>query len=417
VRAEIISIGSEFLLGDSSDTNGELAARELARLGIETVRRTSVGDSVDLVAEAVAEAARRARLVITIGGLGPTPDDPTREALARWAGVELEIDPESKERIEEFLRRRNRQPPEGVFGQARLPRGAEALPNDAGTAPGVYFKVGDTIAASLPGPPGEFAPMLKGVLIPRLRRDLGETGRVIVTRVLHTAGRPEMSLMEDIGDILSDGNPSVVLLASPGTVKIKITTAQNDSVTADRAIAEVESRIRDRVGSHIFGIDDETLEKRVIEELIGLKATAASAESVTGGLVSNRLTDVPGSSKAFLGGVCGYTELVKKGILKVSDSDLAEFGAVSEQVTQSMARGIKEITGADYGIATTGLAGPERNGSKYPVGTCFVSLSRSEDTRCERHLFAGSRRDVKWRASQAALVLLWQTLRDARRQG
>jgi nicotinamide-nucleotide amidase len=417
VRAEILSVGTEFLLGDSSDTNGAAAAKELSKIGIRTDRRTSVGDDLEALKAALAEAASRSEIVLTIGGLGPTPDDPTRLAVAEWAGLELREDRAARERIEEFLRRRNRKPPEGVFAQAELPQGAEAIPNDVGTAPGVYLKVGDTIVASLPGPPSECVPMLRGELIPRLRRDLGGQERVIVSRVLHTAGVPEMVLMDEIGDLLTDQDPTVVLLASPGTVKIKITTTQDSEKEADRTIAQVEQKIRDRVGSHIFGVDEETLEKRVIEELIEHRATAASAESITGGLVSSRLTDVPGSSKAFLGGVCGYTELTKKGILGIPAAQLEEHGAVSEQVTREMAQAIRKITGADYGIATTGLAGPTRNGSEYPVGTCFISLSRSGGTVCEEHFFAGSRKDVKWRASQSALVALWRGLQEARRQG
>ena len=404
VSAELISVGTELLLGQIVDTNAAYLAQELSRLGIHVYRKTSVGDNPRRIRDALREALRRAEVVILTGGLGPTQDDVTSQAVADALGRGLRLHRASAERIREIIRRRGLTPLESHLKQAMIPQGARALPNPVGTAPGFLVTGGDRMVAALPGPPREMQATAAG-LWTCLRRRAGVG--VIYSNVLKFAGVGESWLEARFADLVtSQTNPTIAFLAKPGEVHVRLTAGAPDVRQARRLVAPVRREIIARTAEHFFGEDDETLESVVGKMLKEQGLTLAVAESCTGGLVGERITRVPGSSAYFLGGVICYSNEVKERLLGVPRSLLRRYGAVSAQAARAMAEGAASAIGSDFGIAVTGIAGPTGGTRAKPVGLVYTALAGPEGIRVEEHRFGGTRADIRHRASQAALDMV-----------
>ncbi|MGI9951240.1 competence/damage-inducible protein A [Moorellaceae bacterium AZ2] len=415
--AEAIFTGTELLLGQVVNTNAAFLAQQLAAAGISLFRQIVVGDNLERIKQAIREAKERADLIIIGGGLGPTQDDLTREALAAALGLPLEEDPQAREHIVRFFTARNRPMPSQNLKQALLPRGARLLPNPLGTAPGIFLSHQGKLYACLPGPPGEFQPMFTQELLPLLRSYCQEQ-QVILSRVLKVTGMGESTVEERVRDLLPSTNPTLAPLAKIGEVHLRLTARAPDAGTALALIEPIEKEIRRRLSDYVFGADDDTLEQVVGRLLSARGWTLAVAESCTGGLLAHRITNVPGSSAYFRQGLVAYANEVKIKLLGVPPEILARQGAVSREVALAMARGIRQLSGTEVGVGITGIAGPGGGTPAKPVGLVYVAVDLQGDSQVRRELFQGRREEVKWRASHSALDLLWRMLRiKARGEG
>jgi nicotinamide-nucleotide amidase len=417
VRVELIAVGDELLYGDIVNGNAAWLGRELADVGMAVVMSVVVGDDVDAIAAAVRTALGRADAAVLTGGLGPTQDDLTREGLAAAAGVALRHD----EFLENVLRRRfrdlgrntgTRRVPTMNYRQADIPTGADPLPNEAGTAPGVRLEIGGHVAYALPGVPHEMRPMFTASVLPDLLRRAGEPA-VVVHRVLRTAGLWESEVAEalapEVTRLAPVGNPTIAFLASGGQTRVRISARARDRAEAETIIAPVEAAARAALGAGVYGTDDESLEAVVLRLLRERGETVAVAESLTGGLLAGRLTDVPGSSVAFRGGVVAYATDLKDTLLGVDGSVLAEHGAVSPETAAAMATGVAVRLGATYGLALTGVAGPDEQEGK-PVGTLHLGLAGPAGTSTRSSRLPGDRARNRTYAVVAALDFLRRTL-------
>ncbi len=410
MKAEIIAIGSELLTPFKLDTNSLYLTEQLERLGIPVVQKTVVGDDHERLKAAFAEALKRSDLVIGIGGLGPTQDDRTREAVADLLERKLHRNQEVVAAMEERFRARGRQMPEVNLRQAMVPAGADWLPNPNGTAPGLWLKTKEErIVLLLPGPPPELKPMFEEHALPRLRPRAPK--QALVTKVLKTVGLPESEVEQRIAPLYREvTNPETTLLASPGQVEIHLRARGSDAGEALRRAEELAERLAQALGEAVFARGPETLEQVVGLYLMMRGATLAVAESCTGGLVAERLTNVSGSSHYFLGGVVCYSGKLKSKIVGVSDALLKRKGEVSVEVAESLAKKIRQRTGAVLGLGVTGIAGPTGGSPDKPVGTVFISLADAHRVKSEKHRFLGDRERIRWQAAQAALDLLRRKL-------
>jgi len=407
VRAEIVSVGTELLLGQIVDTNAAYLSKLLPEFGISLHYRVTVGDNRARLADALRLALGRANIVFTIGGLGPTQDDITKETVAEVVGDEMVMDEDAANRLRAFFAARGVEMPESNLKQAMIPRRGRVLPNPLGTAPGAAFETEDgKVVVVLPGPPREFVPMVKERVAPYLRERVGEAAGVIRSRVLRIAGLGESSVEDRIKHLLAGTNPTVAPLASSGEIHLRITASAPSVDGAEALIDEMDHKLVSCLGNAVFGRDDETLEQVVVALLIQRKLTLGIAESCTGGLIANRITDVPGSSATLLAGVVGYSNKAKQSMLGVPEQLLIEHGAVSEQVAAAMAEGIRRVAQSDIGVSVTGIAGPTGGTPEKPVGLVYMALSSGEQTQVVRHQFSGGRVDIKLRTSQMALNML-----------
>jgi nicotinamide-nucleotide amidase len=417
MKIEIVTIGDELLLGFTIDTNSAHLARELASLGIEVVHRSTVGDNASDIAAAVREGLERSDGVITTGGLGPTSDDMTKPVIAELFGRKMYRDEAIVEGMKARWARLKRTGPfpESNINQAMIPEGAVILPNQHGSAPGIWLEndAGKWVAM-LPGVPREMRGLLADELLPKIRERLARDGAqsltVIKSRTLRTTGVAESALADQLGT-LAAGFDGLSLAFLPGVegVDLRLTSRGLTGQAADEALERGIVKLRAAAGRYVFGEDAADLAAVVLDASRRKGVRIAVAESCTGGLLGARLTAVPGSSDVFLGGVIAYDNKVKRSMLGVSDSDLEEHGAVSEQVAAHMARSVREKLGAEIGIGITGVAGPGGGTAAKPVGMVWVATDgiRTE-ARCLR-LF-GTREEVRERAAQAALDMVRRAL-------
>ncbi len=415
MKIEIVTIGDELLLGFTVDTNSAHLARELAAIGVEIVHRTSVGDNADHIAAAVGEALERTGAVITTGGLGPTADDMTKPAIAKLFGRGMYRDEGIVEAMKARWARLKRTGPfpESNIAQAMIPDGATILPNRHGSAPGIWLEDDKRRwVAMLPGVPREMRGLLADELLPKIREraEMQSPATVIRSKTLRTTGIAESALADLLGPLAQgvDGM-GVAFLPSVESVDLRITARGVPSVQADEMLEQAALKLRNSAGRYVYGEEGADLAEVVLAACRRMGLRIAVAESCTGGMLGERLTAIPGSSDVFVGGVIAYDNAVKRKVLGVSDHDLEEFGAVSEEVASTMASSVKRMLGTDIGIGITGVAGPGGGTAAKPVGMVWVALDGAEkQARCLR-LF-GTREEIRQRAAQAALDMIRHSL-------
>ncbi|HEX2723308.1 MAG TPA: competence/damage-inducible protein A [Gemmatimonadaceae bacterium] len=415
MKIEIVTIGDELLLGFTIDTNSAHLARELAALGVEIVRRATVGDNAADIVSAVRDALDRTGAVITTGGLGPTSDDLTKPAIAELFGRSMYRDESILEGMKARWARLKRTGafPESNVAQAMIPEGATIMPNQHGSAPGIWLEdERGRWVAMLPGVPREMRGLLADELLPRIRVLAGkvEEAPVIRSRTLRTTGIAESALADLLGPLAAgfDGL-SLAFLPAVDSVDLRLTSRGLSPMEADAALAAGVMKLRAAAGRYVYGEDAADLADVVLDLCRRKDVKIAVAESCTGGLLGARLTAIAGSSDVFVGGVLAYDNSVKRGLLGVTDEELEEHGAVSQDVAQRMARSVRERLKTDVGISITGVAGPGGGTAAKPVGMVWIALDGMESqARCLR-LF-GTREEVRQRAVQAALDLVRRTL-------
>ena len=405
LRAEILSVGTELLLGQITDTNAVALSQAISTLGISLFRRTTVGDNHDRLLAALKDALRENDIVFTIGGLGPTQDDITRDVLAEAIGTTLNRDNAIEERLQQFFAGRSVRMTDNNLRQAMVPEHGRPIDNPNGTAPGLLFEKDGKIAIALPGPPNEFLPMLENQIMPLLLEKTGGVG-VIHSRVLRVCTLGESMAEDMIRDLMQDENPTVAPYAKLGEVHLRVSSLSPDAETADRLIAGKVAQIEERLGNYVYGYDDETLEAAVIRLLTERDMTVAAAESCTGGLLAGRLTNVPGSSRVFPGGVVVYSNSAKIDLCGVPGALLEEHGAVSSEVAIALAQGVRERFHSDFGVGITGIAGPDGGTVKKPVGLVYIAVADKAGVKEDKLNYWGARQDIRYRSAQYALVML-----------
>jgi len=404
MNAEIIAVGTELVLGERINTNSAWLAAQLAELGILTIRHTTVGDEEEVLAEALAHSAATVDLVILTGGIGPTPDDITRQAVARAAGVPLVRDEASLRHIQGLFGSWGRVMKASNALQADFPSGSEVIPNPRGTAPGFRLKIRDCRIVVLPGVPSEMKAMWEASVRPAF--EASATG-VLVTRTLNCFGAGESDITEAIKDLMAPGrNPSVGDTAEDAVIKVRIRARAATFEEALGLIDDDKKLIRSRLGDLVFGEDDDTLESVVANLLISRGLTLAAAESCTGGLVAKRLTDVSGVSAAFIQGIVAYSNESKVRLLGVAPAMIEEHGAVSELVARAMAEGARTLARSDYAVSTTGIAGPTGGTPEKPVGLVYVAVTSPRGTTVRELRLRGDRAQVRDRATKSLLNML-----------
>lgn len=405
VRAEIVFTGTELLLGQIINTHAQFLGQEFAGMGIQIVRHTTVGDDWEELTGAIREALGRAELVITTGGLGPTSDDLTMDAIAAVLGLPLVISETVCAWIEEYFDKRGQAVPESLFRQAYFPEGAMILPNPAGTAPGCIVERDGRIVVVLPGPPRELIPMFTDHVVPFLNKRLDRKS-VWKFGVLRVTGIAEYAVQERLQDLGRLGNPRIGYITRPGEVYIRIAAQGHDTAEAERLIGEMAAEIERRLGEYVFAFDEEKVEETVVKLLVDTGYTVAFAESCTGGLVSARLTDVSGSSACFKGSVVAYANAVKEQFLDVPAAVLRQKGAVSRETAAALAEGVKQRLLTDIGVGITGIAGPTGGTAEKPVGLVYIAVASPQGTKVKEFNFSGRRFAVRQGAANAALKML-----------
>ena len=404
-RAEIIAVGTELLLGNIANTDAQFLSEQLSSVGVDVLYHTAVGDNPQRLAEVIDIARRRCDLLVFTGGLGPTYDDLTKETVCRAFGVALEFHPEIIEEIHRYL--------DTVFGaeapkldqqQAYLPEGCAVLHNAVGTAPGCIFEKGGVTVVMLPGVPRECRYLTEHGLIPWLRE---RRSGVILSHDLRTFGLREPIVQEMLADLMDEAvNPSLAPYAKTGEVMLRLTAKGETAEECEELMAPLFWDVRARLGEYLYGVDVDSLEQRAVQLLKERRLTFSAAESCTGGLIAKRVTDVPGASAVFSGGVVSYTNGVKAKVLGVPEELLEQYGAVSAPVAKAMAEGVRRITGSDLALSVTGVAGPDKDDRGNEVGTVFIGFAAPEST-VVRKLQLGTGRDrVRTLAAHHAFDIL-----------
>ena len=405
MKAEIIAVGSELLTPDRQDTNSLFLTAQLNRLGIEVLRKTVVGDDFAALRDAFQEAMERAELIIATGGLGPTEDDLTREAVADLLSRKLASNADVMRHIEARLRLFGRTMSEKNARQAMVPEGATVLENARGTAPGLWLEARGRIVILLPGPPQELKGIFAAQVEPRLARHAA--GVRLYARELRVAGMGESDVDQRIAPIYTRcTDVQTTILTAPGEIQIHLRTWSTDAAHAERTLQQLQESIVLTLGESIFTVNGESMEEVVARELMLNQATIATAESCTGGLLAERLTRIPGSSNYFLGGVVSYSNALKSAWVDVPAEIIESRGAVSAEVAMALADGIRRRTGATLGIGITGIAGPGGGSPEKPVGTVHVALAWPAGNKERSLFFPGDRERIRWMAAQAALDLV-----------
>jgi nicotinamide-nucleotide amidase len=413
VKAIIISIGDELILGQTVDTNAAWLSNELAAIGITVIEHLTLADDLEVIVKHLQHGAENADVILATGGLGPTEDDLTRHALADVLDQKLQLHEPSLGRIEQFFSRINRAMAPTNRIQAMIPTGCEVIDNELGTAPGLYSKIGKAAAFFFPGVPAEMKNMFTNFVVAKLKEKFKTqpSPGVIITRTLHTVGTGESDLAEIIGDLMGRAcNPTVNTTAKAGQVSIRINARAEDDSAARKLIVPIEQQLRDRLGNLIFGYDDETLPQVVGRMLREQGQTLAVAESCTGGLLAQELTDTAGSSDYFKCGWVTYSNQTKVDLLQVDKTIIDKFGAVSEEVAQQLASNARRLGDSDYAIGITGIAGPTGGSTDKPVGLVYIGLADKNDVTVKRQVFPGDRTIVRRRAVITALDILRKRL-------
>jgi nicotinamide-nucleotide amidase len=405
MKAEIIAVGSELLTPDRLDTNSLYLTRQLNQLGIAVTRKTIVGDERERLRDAFRDALGRVELVISTGGLGPTLDDLTREAVSDFLDRKLLLNEEILRHIEGRFRRLGRTMSENNKRQALVPEGATVLENSVGTAPGLWIEADGHFVVLLPGPPAELRAIFTQQVEPRLERLAG--GTRLFAREMRVAGLPESEVDHRAAPIYSAyTGVETTILAAPGEIQIHLRCWSGDATAAEATLQEMVERLTLALGESVFTTAGESIEQAVGRELTRHQATIAAAESCTGGLLAERLTRVPGSSAYFLGGVVCYSNDLKTAWVDVPPELIESQGAVSAAVAQTLAAGIRRRTGATLGVGITGIAGPAGGTPEKPVGLVHIALADAVNGTERTAQLTGDRERIRWQASQLALDMV-----------
>lgn len=415
MNAEVLCIGTEVLIGDIVNTNGAFLAQQLASLGIDIYHQSVVGDNVERLKKSLELALSRADMVITTGGLGPTYDDLTKKTIADYFGVDMELHAPSVEKIEAlFATREIKMTPNNLL-QAEVPKGAVVFFNDTGFAPGIAMKEHGKTVIMLPGPPNEMRPMFLNRVIPYLQNSTGET---IHSKTIHIFGMGESKVEDTLRDIMTTyTNPTIAPYAKQGEVQLRIRAKAKDKATANELILPVIHEIKQRLGNFVYGIDVDSLQNAVVLALKQKSMTVATAESCTGGGVSHAITDIAGSSTVFGCGICAYSNEIKQKLLNVKKTTLDEYGAVSSQTAEEMAKGSRNVSGADIGIGITGIAGPDGGTIDKPVGLVYISVDSDAYSETKKLMLSRGHKDerdfIRYYATLHALSLILTAVNKA----
>jgi nicotinamide-nucleotide amidase len=411
LSAEIIAIGSELLTPDKSDTNSLWLTAKLNEIGIEVKLKTVVGDDRLRLEETIRDAMGRSNVVITTGGLGPTEDDITREVSASALGRRLVFEPGLVDDLRKKFGAFGRKMPEKNKQQAFIIEGAEILPNPRGSAVGMKLKTEGKLFVVLPGPPREMKPMFKEFILPELSISAGEV--FIRRRSLKVSGMGESAADELIAPIYTQyENPQTATLFNKSEIEVQLTARGKSVEEAESLLDELAKKIEDKLGIAVFSVNGENMEDVIGNLLKARKETLSVAESCTGGLIGYRLTEVPGSSEYFREGAITYSNDAKTRNLGVPEALIEKHGAVSKQVAEAMASGMRQTAGTDYAISVTGIAGPTGGTEEKPVGTVFIGYSDNNETKSLKILLPGERNLIRWRSSQTALDYLRRKILD-----
>jgi len=407
MKAYLISIGDEILIGQIVNSNAAYIADRLNEVSVEVVKMVAIGDSIDEITRELDAAFSQAELVVMTGGLGPTHDDVTKSAVVKYFGTELVFNETIWERVLEFLEQRKMEVKDIHKTQAEVPKNAEIFENTKGTAPGLWFEKDGKYLAVMPGVPAEMKAMTDDYLIPRLRLMTELSGETVLRKTLLTTGLPESEVYLKLGNLdeLLDG-AELAFLPNQFGVRLRITVKAPTQDEAHDKLLLVEQRIRARIGRYIYGVDNQTLEEVVAKLLIERELTLATAESCTGGLIASRLTNIPGSSAFFDRGIVSYSNGAKVELLNVDEDTINTYGAVSPQVAEQMAKGVRQSCGADLGLAVTGIMGPGGATVNKPVGLVYIALADEENCIVKEFHFGNDRLTNKDKTSQRALDML-----------
>ncbi|MCF6464678.1 competence/damage-inducible protein A [Clostridium sp. Cult2] len=398
MNAEIISVGTEIILGSTLNTNTYYLSKKLWEIGIDVLYHTSVTDNPKLLEEVVKIGLNRSDLLIFTGGLGPTADDMTKEVISKTLGLNLELNKNMEDSIKDYFDKTNRFMSSNNIKQAYLPKGAKFLINEIGTAPGIYIEWKEKILVLLPGPPKEMELMFNKYVIPLIRQNF-----TIKIKTINTIGIGESTLETLLIDIIKNQqNPSLATYAKEGQVDIKIVAKGNEEEKVNILLDEMVKKIDNRISEYIYSYEDETIEEVVFKKLKRNHMKIAFCESCTGGLVSARFTRVPGASEVFERGLVTYSIESKMDELGVSKSTLDKYGAVSEQVAIEMAKGLLKKTGVDITLSTTGIAGPTGGTKSKPVGLVFIGIATNNNSYSIKSIFNGDRKSIQNRAALKA---------------
>lgn len=369
---ELISVGTEILLGDILNTDAQFLSIELAKLGISVIHQSTVGDNRERLLAQLKEAADRSDIIILSGGLGPTPDDLTKEVCCEFFGKKMFLHEPTVEKIKTYFSTKGMKMAQNNLKQAMLPKDCVIFPNDNGTAPGMAIEKDGVHILVLPGPPRELKPMFRNCAVPYLMQF---SDRIIVSHNIRTFGIGESLMAERVNDLFDAENPTVAPYAKDGEALLRVTAMARTKEEAENLCKPVINEIKNRLDGFVYGVDYTCIEEAVIEKLKEKHMKVATAESCTGGLIAKRITDVPGASEVFDCGIISYANEIKHRVLGVSEDDLNKYGAVSEPVARQMAQGALKVSGADIAVSVTGIAGPDSDSTNKPVGLVYIGLA------------------------------------------
>lgn len=369
---ELISVGTEILLGDILNTDAQFLSIELAKLGISVIHQSTVGDNRERLLAQLKEAADRSDIIILSGGLGPTPDDLTKEVCCEFFGKKMFLHEPTVEKIKTYFSTKGMKMAQNNLKQAMLPKDCVIFPNDNGTAPGMAIEKDGVHILVLPGPPRELKPMFRNCAVPYLMQF---SDRIIVSHNIRTFGIGESLMAERVNDLFDAENPTVAPYAKDGEALLRVTAMARTKEEAENLCKPIINEIKNRLDGFVYGVDYTCIEEAVIEKLKEKHMKVATAESCTGGLIAKRITDVPGASEVFDCGIISYANEIKHRVLGVSEDDLNKYGAVSEPVARQMAQGALKVSGADIAVSVTGIAGPDSDSTNKPVGLVYIGLA------------------------------------------
>ncbi|MGL5648379.1 MAG: competence/damage-inducible protein A [Clostridium sp.] len=404
MKCELISIGTEILLGDIVNTNAQYLSRELANIGLDVYYQSVVGDNGERMLKAFKEGLLRSDIIVTTGGLGPTKDDMTKEIACKYFGFELVLHEESMEEIQKYFKKLGKECTKSNEKQAYFPKEAKVLKNDNGTAPGAILEKNGKIIIVLPGPPSEMKPMFDNYVKPYLEK---LTGYTIISEVVKVYGIGESSLENIVQDLINNGtNPTIAPYAKEGEALLRVTAKAKSAEEGKRIIEPVIEEIRKRIGDNLYNLGEEGLNLVVGKLLVEKGLTIGTAESCTGGLLGGTLIDYPGISEVFLEGAITYSNEAKMRTLGVKEETLAKIGAVSPETAIEMAEGIRNRCNSSIGVSTTGIAGPGGGTEEKPVGLVYIAVATESGAVVSKNIFNGDRNSVRRKACLKALDMI-----------